>query len=778
MRPVIVLAVWLLFGAVQGILTLVTRGLPLEQAAWALPFGLLVGLTWAALTPVIAGFTRWLRKAGLPLAFTIGAHATAALVVAGAAAGSRWLLLHMLNPGQPASLPLTFLYWLDLHVVLYLTVAGVVRTLELHREVRDRTRQTLELQAQLARARLQFLQRQLQPHFLFNALNAVIELAHEAPEVAERMIRRLQQLLRIAMSRADVDLVPLREELATLEPFIDIQRVRFMDRLTVERKVDPKALEAMVPTLVLQPLVENAIQHGLASREGGFVGIEAEVLGDRLRIRVRDNGAGLGVRKAGRRGIGLRNTHTRLAQLFGEEHRFELRDGAEGGGTGAVVELEIPFRTAQAGEERMVLHTGEHAIALELGDMAIPGAQAQRPTMPSGEGSAVGAVETAAEDTPLIWRAASSRPPQLSTRTWIAIAAVWAAFALFWTNQVFLYRLAFAGSAAAPLAPSPIVNWPDVISAAIWAAFTPLVVWLARRFPVTRRKLGRRIALHLMAALVLDLLHVRLVFFSGVMGDLPLLSPNLVSPLLLNVLIYAALLTWSHGRDYYAWYREREMAAARLEAAIARAQWRMLCVELRPEWILMTLDAIAERVRVNADAAERLIARLADVLRVTLDAAREPVTTLSRELERLTSYVEILRETRGAEVKLTLRVDPDAQDAGVPSGLLRALLERLLAPEAAARAGAIVLAIDSRIGDDGEVMLLVSSSVPLAGVAGMETTDAWRQTIESAVPHAGTGITIEFPDPRSAVVRLAPSAVTGEGVLPGNSPLLAGVGHA
>src|SRR5688572_16817183 len=119
MRPLVVLGIWLLFGAVQALLVIVTRGLSIEQASWALPFGLLVGLTWAALTPVIAGFTRWLRKAGLPLTLTIAAHALAAMVTATVAAGARWMYLRVLIPDQQASLALTFLYWLDLHVVLY-----------------------------------------------------------------------------------------------------------------------------------------------------------------------------------------------------------------------------------------------------------------------------------------------------------------------------------------------------------------------------------------------------------------------------------------------------------------------------------------------------------------------------------------------------------------------------------------------------------------------------------------------------------------------------------
>ena len=756
MRPLHVFLVWLLFGALQGLLTLVSRALPAREAAWALPVGLLFGLAWAAFTPAIAWYARRIRASSLGTVAAIAAHALAALAVAGAAAVARWVFLSILAP-TPPQLALTFLYWLDLHVVLYLTVAGLARTLDLRREVRDRSRQTLELQAQLARARLQFLQRQLQPHFLFNALNAVVELAHEAPEAAERMIRRLQQLLRSAMSRADVDVVALRDELATLEPFIEIQRTRFSDRLVVERRVDARSLEALVPTLLLQPLVENAIQHGLASRDGGRVLITAEVVGGRLRLAVHDNGAGLDqrtiadARRGPRTGIGLRNTRTRLAQLYGDAHRFELDHAPDGG---AVVRLEIPFATATPGQEPPMLQTGEHTVPLPAGEELAPASLLETGERVSAELAAPAAVET-----PIVWRAVSARPPRISAKTWGALAAVWAAFALFWTNQIWLYRVASDVSSAGATTIRPIINWPDILSAGIWAGFTPLVVWLARRFPIGHRNASRRIPLHLAFALVLDATHLTIIQTSGVMGEFSILGPNIVNPFLLNLLIYAALLTWSHGRDFHAWYRERELATHRLEAAIARAQWRMLCVDLRPEWILGTLDAIADRVRRDPDAAERLIARLADVLRGTLESAREPVTTLAREIERLKSYVDILRETGGAAVRLRAAVHPGLEDAGIPSGLLRGLLERQLASEGIARGAAVDITLGADQ-ENGRLRLTVRSTLPFADAGRPPDGGALPQAIAAAaLPAPDAGLSIERPDQYTVILRIDAGAL-------------------
>ena len=193
---------------------------------------------------------------------------------------------------------------------------------------------------------------QLHPHFLFNALHTISELIHRDPHAADRMVARLGDLLRLALEREAAQEVPLRQELEFLQKYLEIERTRFHDRLTVEVNVEPQVLDARVPSMILQPLVENAIKHGVTPRpEAGRVEVSAERDGRVLRIAVRDDGVGLpeGWQSGGlREGIGLRNTRRRLEQLYDGQQRFELRNRA-GGGVEAL--LAIPFRIGDDGNE-------------------------------------------------------------------------------------------------------------------------------------------------------------------------------------------------------------------------------------------------------------------------------------------------------------------------------------------------------------------------------------------------------------------------------------------
>jgi two-component sensor histidine kinase len=212
---------------------------------------------------------------------------------------------------------------------------------------RERERQAAALSIELAQARLQALRMQINPHFLFNTLNAISALIHENPDAADRMIVLLSQLLRRTLERSDMQEVPLREELEFLRGYLQIEQMRFPDRLTVMFDVDPNAQDLLVPHLILQPLVENALRHGILPREeAGRIEISARLAGaNRLELTVRDNGIGLpatrGTAKGG--GIGLPNIRSRLAQLYGDAQHFEIANAAAGGATAFI---RIPCRPA------------------------------------------------------------------------------------------------------------------------------------------------------------------------------------------------------------------------------------------------------------------------------------------------------------------------------------------------------------------------------------------------------------------------------------------------
>jgi LytS/YehU family sensor histidine kinase len=195
-----------------------------------------------------------------------------------------------------------------------------------------------------SQAQLQALKMQLHPHFLFNALHAISALVHSDPDAADKMIARLGDFLRLTLDASATQEVPLRRELEFLNCYLEIERVRFNDRLTTSLEVDPRVLDCRVPNLILQPLVENAIRHGVSQRAAhGHVEVRAERRGDALRLEVRDNGAGLSnasACRANKGGVGLSNTRARLQQLYGSAYRFELADDPRGG---AIATLEIPL---------------------------------------------------------------------------------------------------------------------------------------------------------------------------------------------------------------------------------------------------------------------------------------------------------------------------------------------------------------------------------------------------------------------------------------------------
>jgi LytS/YehU family sensor histidine kinase len=230
------------------------------------------------------------------------------------------------------------------NLLIYWVIVIAQQGLDYYRQFQERGIQTAELETRLTEARLQALQMQLNPHFLFNTLNAISSLMHKDVDTADRMIAKLSELLRYTLESTDEQEVSLRQELAFLDGYLEIQQARFGERLIVQREISPETLESRVPNLILQPLVENAIQHGIAPHARvGQIHLRAARWNDRLELEVRDNGKGLPKNGPLRDGVGLANTRARLLQLYGAAQTLELTDAAEGG---MVVRITIPWQVA------------------------------------------------------------------------------------------------------------------------------------------------------------------------------------------------------------------------------------------------------------------------------------------------------------------------------------------------------------------------------------------------------------------------------------------------
>jgi two-component sensor histidine kinase len=348
-----VVAAWLLYGLLlfgYKHLDHVARHVPIP---WVVPFleemtGVLSALV---LFPVIVAFVRrfplgratWWRHLPLHLVFAL----VTSVVHTWLMARSRAVLFPLLGLGTYDYGDMSVRYWMEManDMAAYAILVMLIVGYDALRAARAREIAQAELRAELARAELQNLERRLHPHFLFNALNTISSVMYDDPAAADRMIAGLSELLRRALRTSDAQEVPLVEELALLGGYLDIMRARFEERLDVALEIDDDARDALVPPLLLQPLVENAIRHGADPASHRVrAALRAKRDGGALRLEVRDHGRGLAGAKP-TEGIGLSTTARRLATLYGEAHRLAFED-ADGGGLR--VTIELPFRTAAA----------------------------------------------------------------------------------------------------------------------------------------------------------------------------------------------------------------------------------------------------------------------------------------------------------------------------------------------------------------------------------------------------------------------------------------------
>lgn len=230
---------------------------------------------------------------------------------------------------------------------IYLLIALMSYAYSYYQRYREGQVRTLQLEAQLSHAQLQALKMQLHPHFLFNTLHSISALLSKDVEAARKMITRLGDFLRLTLENSGSQEVTLQQEMEFLSCYLEIERIRFQNRLVTRIDLGDQTLDARVPNLILQPIVENAIRHGIAPRSTtGSIDISAKQLDGRLRLQVRDNGPGLPEHRTSqnqfKKGLGLANTETRLQRLYGADHLFDLSNDPAGG---LIVTLEIPFHT-------------------------------------------------------------------------------------------------------------------------------------------------------------------------------------------------------------------------------------------------------------------------------------------------------------------------------------------------------------------------------------------------------------------------------------------------
>lgn len=321
---------WLLWGVMSvARLHAQVPDISWRRAAW---YGMPDALVWALLTPLVIHLVRLIDASkrsswqAMPLHLVAGVgvaflHSTGD---AGIAAVRNLVGGH--QPFFGAIFRKVLTHTFQLNLLMYFLVAGLTYYVLYSRRLSQRKRRNAELRAQLTEAQLTSLQTQLRPHFLFNALHTISSFMETDPERGQRVVRQLGDLLRASLKARDTQTVPLADELALVRSYLDVEKARFGDRLAIDFDVDADLAGAQVPALLLQPIVENAVRHGVSrNAKGGRVSIRAARRGDMLQLRVEDNGPGL-VRSAATdsEGVGLANTRERLRALYGNAHGFSI----------------------------------------------------------------------------------------------------------------------------------------------------------------------------------------------------------------------------------------------------------------------------------------------------------------------------------------------------------------------------------------------------------------------------------------------------------------------
>ncbi len=351
-RVLLIILIWTIFGLFLWSQTTLAYSRREQPVSWLkiLIAEMSFAYVWAALTPL----TLWLAHR-FPLERTnwlrgVGIHVLASLIIGFATRLLRDLMFIYYVLEMDMWIPLSRLilnvyFFFDYGAMIYWLILLISYAMNYYRRAREGEILASRLEAQLAQAQLQALKMQLHPHFLFNTLHSISALVHKNPDSAEKMIAKLGDFLRLTLDNAGTQEVSLQQEIEFLRCYLEIERIRFRDRLTVDLKIDPQALSARLPNLILQPIVENAIKHGIAPRkDAGRIEIEAKRFDEYLHIMVTDNGPGIpmngGTGGIVKQGVGLANTEARLRQLYGDSHRLDLMNTSRGGLT---VILEIPF---------------------------------------------------------------------------------------------------------------------------------------------------------------------------------------------------------------------------------------------------------------------------------------------------------------------------------------------------------------------------------------------------------------------------------------------------
>jgi hypothetical protein len=649
-------AIFVVIGVTRSVVVTIVSQLPVAVLPKLMALHIVLALVWVPVTILalrlaesrLSKHWRTIALIGLGLAsILVEAWVTGILRFAGAQLGS--FIRRLVGRS-------------DTDALFYVAIVGACFA------VRGRRRQiaselaAARMHAAVAGAQLHVLTLQLHPHFLFNALNLISQLAYESVDAAQRAVANLRGLLVESLRHAVHREVSLADELSFLRAYLEIQQARFRDRLRVTITSSREVARAAVPHLVLQPIVENAIVHGISSRAAaGSVDISASRSNDRLILSVEDDGHGMAAGVPD--GVGLRNTRLRLDHLFGVDHRltFSPREPS-----GTRVMIDLPFREiSDAGTET---EDGE-------------------PVPPSEFESSV------------------AQPRRIPS--WLPVVAGWAAVAMIWTE---ISALPDSASGAAFNYTATLTAYS--INVGLWILLTPIVVLAARRYDIGLRPTGGNIVRHVVVCLLTVAAHIAAWLIALYAIDSPMFRGTLRSMFgwaIWDVAAYAAVVAISTVVAFSARFRDSRLTIARAHANLASARVASLRLRLQPRVLLSSLDALARVIALDAEASEATIARIGDLLRMLLSRADREFVSLGEELALLDAYLDVMSA-------------PDARPSA-PTDLPRLadaigeLVPAMLLPTLAAAFNGDLAVVGLHVRDDRLIIAVGSHTPPTDGVA-------------------------------------------------------------
>ena len=649
-----------------GAATLSVARLPSETSWRSLGAWLLTGLVcWLFIGPQAI----WRLSHGLawapvwPRRIVLG---TAVIVLAGAFGVAEGFVAALVGLRPMVQWLANVFYYLDVNLAALVLAIAVERLVRSQRELLAREEVVAALSGELSQVRQLFLARQVRPHFLFNALNAAAADARNRPRVAAETLRSLRTLLESAASAEGAPTQPIRDELRILQAFVTIAKARYDAALDIELTAEPASLDALVPPLALQPILENAIQFAMAAaHDVGVVRMRIAARAGRLAVTVRNSCAASP--GATGLGIGLQNTRRRLELLFGSD--FTLEHRRERGEF--VVALNLP---------------------LTLADAAVAGPPARDEALEA------------------------PKPELLSGALRLAAFAAlcWVGIGFFWAYQMHFYR-EVRGIPRMPVIPSGVV---DFMVAAVWAVLTPLILLLVRRFPLTAATWKRHVPLHLAAAIGAGLVERTVLSLSGVMSTVP--AAKAVNQLALDCFLYGLILAWGQLRAFTRWMQSRGSQADRLRGAIDETRSRSRTLGPDATLTAEALGRITDLLEASPAEGEDGIVRTAEALRALLAISERNEVTLLEAVQAASAAAELRAVASGVRLRVTLAVPRELRQTLVQPAPIVELAQRLPLGDGGTSGGTVVALSASRdTAGDGLSVRVTSSATRATYEAGV-----------------------------------------------------------